>query len=162
MTLAAPRPNDFAALRELFAALRDETISTDQWRQVEKTLQQDARARAYFARLMQLHVLLEHKFADASPHKEYPYPSLVGNETAAPVATLSPTLPTVFPVLANTLPSTVGWFSSGWPVAYLIATVIFGDRAVGRLHWCMYPSRYRSPGNPCSPLPREGAGDELP
>ena len=97
MTLAAPRPNDFAALRELFAALRDETISIDQWRQVEKTLQQDARARAYFARLMQLHVLLEHKFADASPYKEYPYPSLVGNETPLLSQLSVPPSPQSFP-----------------------------------------------------------------
>ena len=30
------------------------------------------------------------------------------------------------PLLSTTLPGTVGWFSSGWPLAYLIATVIFG------------------------------------
>ena len=31
-----------------------------------------------------------------------------------------------FPFLTTTLPGTFGYFSSGWPVAYLIATVIFG------------------------------------
>ena len=31
-----------------------------------------------------------------------------------------------FPLLSTTLPGTVGFFSSGWPVAYLMATVIFG------------------------------------
>ena len=35
----------------------------------------------------------------------------------------SPPAPTF---LSATIPSTVGFFSSGWPVAYLIATVIFG------------------------------------
>ena len=38
------------------------------------------------------------------------------------------TIPSIFgdTVLSTTLHGTIGWFSSGWPVAYLIATVIFG------------------------------------
>ena len=34
--------------------------------------------------------------------------------------------PLPIPLLTTTLPGTVGWFSSGWPVAYLVATLIFG------------------------------------
>ena len=48
--------------------------------------------------------------------------------------------------LTPTLHHTVGWFSSGWPVAYLIATVIFGvGLLIGSVMPC--PSRSRSPGN---------------
>ena len=47
---------------------------------------------------------------------------------------------------------TVGYFSSGWPVAYLAATVILGiGLTIGA--YCMCPSPYSSPGNPSlSPL----------
>ena len=41
----------------------------------------------------------------------------------------SPAVPaflSVLPFLATTFHGTVGYFSSGWPVAYLVATVIFG------------------------------------
>ena len=41
---------------------------------------------------------------------------------ALPPGSASPT----FPFLSTTLHGTVGYFSSGWPVAYLVATVIFG------------------------------------
>ena len=63
---SGPFPNNFAVLQELFAAVHDETVTADQFRQLEKRLSQDARTRAYFARLVQLHVLLEHKFAATS------------------------------------------------------------------------------------------------
>ena len=43
-------------------------------------------------------------------------------DDSKPVVAPSPLLP----LLSNTLPGMVGFFSSGWPVAYLIATMIFG------------------------------------
>ena len=60
--------------------------------------------------------------------------------------------------LGNAIHGTVGYFSSGWPVAYLMATVIFGlGLLVGSS--CTCPSRYRLPSNPYSPLPSgEGPG----
>ena len=51
-------------------------------------------------------------------------------ESDALIATLPPAAPSVSsPVpgfLSTTIHGTVGYFSSGWPVAYLVATVIFG------------------------------------
>ena len=43
-------------------------------------------------------------------------------DDSKPVVAPAPLLP----FLSNTLPGVVGSFSSGWPAAYLIATVIFG------------------------------------
>ena len=51
-----------------------------------------------------------------------------------------------FSFLGNTMHGTVGYFSSGWPVAYLVATVIFGiGIASGPSSMC--PSRCRLPSN---------------
>ena len=67
-----------------------------------------------------------------------------------------PSLPLGF--LGNTIGGTVGYLSSGWPVAYLIATVIFG---VGLLIGSLVPvsgpeelARQSAPlPSPLSPLP---------
>ena len=40
--------------------------------------------------------------------------------------TAPPSPPPVLGFLADTFHGTVGYFSSGWPLAYLVATVIFG------------------------------------
>jgi hypothetical protein len=49
---------------------------------------------------------------------------LAPRESDAAVALLSTTSSPSF--LTTTLPGTTGWFSSGWPVAYLIATLVVG------------------------------------
>ena len=55
--------------------------------------------------------------------------------------------PSLLPFLGHPLPGTVGYFSSGWPVAYLIATVIFG---IGLLIGSLTPvSPVRLPRTPC-------------
>jgi hypothetical protein len=118
MTLASKRPDDPSVLRELFAAVRDEALSDEQFQQLETLLQQDSRARVHFAKLMRLHVLLEYRFAAASPDREHAGSSS-GGETAAAGKTLG------IPVVAN-LPQVGDYLSSGWPVAYLIAAVIVG------------------------------------
>ena len=56
-------------------------------------------------------------------HKEYPCPSIVANETATPVVTV---LPASLPFLSTTFHNTLGYFSEGMPLAYLLATVITG------------------------------------
>ena len=67
--------------------------------------------------------------------------------------------PSVVPAfLSTTLPGTFGYFSSGWPVAYLIATVIFGIGAlVGSLVHVSQPEQVASQSasgpTPLSPLP---------
>ena len=42
------------------------------------------------------------------------------------VCAVSAVVPPPFPLLSTTLPGTAGFFSSGWLVAYLVATVICG------------------------------------
>ena len=60
--------------------------------------------------------------------------------------------------LSATLPSTFGYFSSGWPVAYLVATVIFAIGAlVGSLVHVSQPAQVAEQSaslpSPLSPLP---------
>jgi hypothetical protein len=119
MNAAIPGADGGADLRNLFAAICDETISADQFQQLEETLSQDAEARARFARLTQLHVLLEQMFADASRHAEEAAPANTSNHSA-PAAIVAPVVP-----FENTIHGAIGYLSSGWPVAYLVATVVF-------------------------------------
>ena len=65
-----PGSNDPSALLELFVAIRDETATADQLRVFEDVLRQDVEARDYFARFMQMHVLLQRKFSVPQPHTE--------------------------------------------------------------------------------------------
>ena len=61
-----------------------------------------------------------------------------------------------FPVgiLTTTFPTTVGYFSSGWPVAYLAATAILRDRAVDRFFGaCVRAGAGRQAIRPSLPSP---------
>ena len=107
-----------AALLELFAAVRDETATADEMRTFEEVLREDPAAMDYFARFMQMHVLLQRKFSVAQPHTECDCPPVVRNNVAASVPIANPPL---LAFLGNAAHGTVGYFSSGWPVAYLIA-----------------------------------------
>ena len=152
MNPAIPGADDGADLRNLFAAIRDETISADQFRQLEETLSQDAEARARFARLTQLHVLLEQMFADASRHVEEAAPTNADNHST-PAAIIAPVAP-----LDNTIHGAIGYLSSGWPVAYLVATVVFAiGLVIGAIVHVSQPANVVQapdfPASPVSPLP---------
>jgi hypothetical protein len=120
---AGPQPNDATRLLELFAAIRDDGASSDQWSEFEATLLQDAQAVDCYVRFMQLHVLLEERF-NAGPAHRNPFDSPLPHEDASRHA--AATISTLPGIPSNLLQGTVGFFSSGWPVAYLIATVILG------------------------------------
>ena len=97
----------------------------------------DADARARFARLTQLHVLLEQMFADASRHEEEAVPSTAGSQDAA--AALRPPIA----ALDNTIHGAIGYLSSGWPVAYLVATVVFAvGLVIGAIVHVSQPDRF--------------------
>lgn len=57
-------------LLELTAAVRDETLTTDQRHRLQDLLQSDSGARDYFLRFMSLHALLENRLTAEDPHDE--------------------------------------------------------------------------------------------
>ena len=62
--------------------------------------------------------------------------------------------------LSTTLHGTVGYFSSGWPVAYLVATVIFGIGLV--IGAVVHVSRYEEVANNSPPMAAEQRLDVQP
>ena len=120
---ATPQPNDAAELRRLFAAIRDEIASFDQFREFEERLLQDIQALDYFVRFMQLHVLLEEKLAFAQPHKEYTHPPVGHNDATTLGLIESPALPRLFNTLWH---GTVGYLPEDAPRACLVATFVLG------------------------------------
>lgn len=57
-------------LLELTAAVRDETLTTDQRQRLQDLLQSEPDARDYFLRFMSLHALLENRLTADVPHAE--------------------------------------------------------------------------------------------
>ena len=107
-------------LLDLAEAICDETASVNDAAQLNTILLADENARRRYLDYCQLHFTLDlesqtlsavekvHQQIDLEP--ELPR----SDQPSAPI------------FLSTTLPGTVGFFSSGWPVAYLIATVICG------------------------------------
>ncbi len=118
--------DDDDELQGLFAAFRDETISEDQFRRLEQRLSEDAEARIRFARLVQLHVLIEHKHAFLRSRNVARHPSVA--DVTAPGGVAASVPPSVG-ALTNLIRMPAGYLS-GWPLAYLITTAVF---AVGTL-----------------------------
>ena len=108
-------------LHNILTALIDGQPSEEQLADLEHLLSETPDALIYYRKYMRICAFLEfersevEKPQDAAFTTEGVLPRVV-TQTQSP----SPCL------LSTTLPSTVGWFSSGWPVAYLIATVICG------------------------------------
>ena len=119
----------------LAAAVCDESASQNEFMELDSVLLADATSRRRYMRYCRFHVSLETEM-----HARLALRKMEGRDdldSAVPTpwesdvltVAIPPTMPVVSPVptiLSTTLPSTVGYFSSGWPVAYLVATVIFG------------------------------------
>ena len=99
------KPSD--ELSDLIEALCQDDIVPEQAVRLEQLVLSDLQVRQYYVRYLHLH---------ASLGQVLPTHSVV--TTSLPVFGDT--------ILSTTVPGTVGWFSSGWPVAYLIATVICG------------------------------------
>jgi hypothetical protein len=119
------RQDDAPELLDLFATVSDETASTEQIERLEKFLLTDDGVVESFVHFMFLHALLERNSTIARPNSLLPSHQVVQPEPRA-ASTSFPA--NVFPSAA--FQSGVGSFSSGWPLAYLIATVVV---AVGLL-----------------------------
>jgi hypothetical protein len=134
-----PRPSN-AELYRLFCDIREGGCSSEDLAQFERLTHEHAEVRQLYVRFAVVCGML--RYRHVSP----------GRTTAAVEAV--PTLPPIAPAgnpgrLGAAIQSTVGVFSSGWPVAYLIATVIFGiGLLVGALVHVSRPPQVAVPSTP--------------
>ena len=126
-------------LHELLEEVFEDCIDEARAARLEELLKSDHRARQEYLSAINLHGTLlwglgGKQDANTTPEssKRCPELSRVPRvEATSPVvssespATVSPHSP-ILGILSTTIHGTVGYCSSGWPVAYLIATVIFG------------------------------------
>ena len=158
-------PEQLVELRALIAQLREGQPTREQGMRLQQMLVESASARRTYARYGALQALLELAVAGMEAERpatiplELPggwLPSTVEEDQGQEPVPLAISPP--FPFLSTTLPGTVGYFSSGWPVAYLIATVIFGfGLLIGSLVPVSQPEQVARQSvplpSPLSPLP---------
>ena len=111
---------DFTELRDSLTLLCDGEFGPLELDRLERMLLDDPDAQRYYARFLALDEELAWSVAGPSRPamlKPIPSPSDLGVQASS-----SP--PLTF--LGNVVHGTVNYISSGWPVAYLAATVIFG------------------------------------
>jgi hypothetical protein len=130
-------------LLDLADAVCDETVSRDELSELDSILNAEKASRRYYCDYCRMHILLEidlqsHDAVRTAFDKENvdlarlaPWESEALMSTASPVQPSG--LPLAFPRLSP-VHGLVGYLSSGWPMAYLIATVILGiGLAVGTI-----------------------------
>ena len=103
-------------LRSLFAAVCDETATEQQIRELEGLVRSDEQVRRLYLAYCELHINLYFAIRDQRTHQAVC--EQLGRDAAEPLAVLR------HPVLSTSSHGLAGYFSSGWPVAYLVATVI--------------------------------------
>ena len=147
-------PNDCNELTQLVGELVDDQLTDARRDRFLQLLRNNPSARNYYLDYMELHARLQWRYtgvveceiADNGPKVKNGQRELERGEKLAAlsgelfVQDLSldhPRPSPAFPLLTTTLPGTVGFFSSGWPVAYLVATVICG---VGMLIGSLTPT----------------------
>lgn len=103
-----------AELEELVHAQCEDVLTPEQAMRIEQLVAADAQLRRDYVLLLQIHALAERWKQDVDTE--------ITSRVIAPSLT-----ETTVPPLAPCLPGAVGSYSfAGWPVAYLVATVIFG------------------------------------
>ena len=120
---------NFDRVLELAAAICDERASPGDRVELNSIMLADPTARCCYLDYCRIHVALRLELwanrATQSVHQQITFESVApppSKSNVVEVETSSPA-PTF---LSTPLHGTAGWFSSGWPVAYLVATVIFG------------------------------------
>lgn len=144
MTLSKQESLD---LRALIAQKLDAELTSEQGALLKQMLATNPEARRICAGYNALYALLELEVA-ALPSEDMPRQLPV---EMAPTETCSPTEmghdQTVLPpsslgFLTNTLHGTIGYISTGWPMAYLVATVIFGvGLVIGSITYVLDPAQ---------------------
>ena len=109
----------FENVHNFIVAGSNDELTDEHWTSFERLLQESDDACRLYAQYVGVSVLLP-SILSAISSEESPTSNVFSPERHEPVVHLGPTF------LSTALHGTVGWFSSGWPVAYLIATVISG------------------------------------
>ena len=135
MTLPLPIPDSLLdEVHDLALACLSGTATPEDVVRLDKLVCDNDMARHVYAQAIRDSFRL-HRWAGAitAVHSG----SSAGNEPrgAVPVAPSPP-----FALLSTAIHGSVGYFSSGWPVAYLLATVILGARAADRLRGACVPA----------------------
>ena len=116
-----PQIDLFEFVHGFVVAGASDDLTDRQWSDFERLLQESDRARHLYAKYVSTLVLLPSVLTSMSD-SELPLPLSVASNAEG----MEP--PSAMPIgfLTTALPGTFGYFSSDWPVAYLVATVIFG------------------------------------
>ena len=122
-------------LDRLIDGVCDQTLSASESAELSKWLVQDPSACDHYISYMAIHRELVCQWmppirfspAELSRYTEAELDLLHSETKSGHLADLpSPATPTLG-FLSTAFHGPVGWFSSGWPMAYLVATLIFGS-----------------------------------
>jgi hypothetical protein len=127
-------PGNVDRLLDLAEAVCEKSASPGDLAELDSVLLADGESRRCYMDYCWMHVSLK---MEMRAHDAVQKARLeIDIETKTPVSDESDTgqiqtLPSIPPIILDTaIPGTVGFFSSGWPVAYLIATVVCGIGAL--------------------------------
>jgi hypothetical protein len=131
VTLMSDQKPSLDRLFELVGTICDENGSPDEVAELDSVVFVDGRARRHYLRYCKMHSALRLELranrATQAVCQQIDAASNATGPDALDIVTVVAPAPT-FP--STVIPGTLGFFSSGWPVAYLIATVVV---AVGLL-----------------------------
>jgi hypothetical protein len=143
------------SVRLLFDAVCDGLATTEQLGELETVLANDEAIRSLYLDYCSLHVDLHFVIGGQESQKNIEANVRADSAVTPVVATSAPVN-----LLATTLRPTVGYFPSGWPMAYLLATVIFAvGLAIGALTHVSQSDQYAGPSrsvptrDPNAPVP---------
>jgi hypothetical protein len=117
-------PNPWADLDQLIVLASERKLTDDQAERLKELVAGDEDAGLHYVDMMYVQAGLWQRFRDRSASggaEDCDLPQLLTHDVAIPASSPLPS-PLVF---SHVQPGTFGYFSSGWPVAYLLATVIF-------------------------------------
>ena len=118
-------------LPPLLERLVDGEFTCEDWARLNEFLSQGDQPRRYYHRYMKVHAALEWRNGgrnEAEAAKRW-IPSVTAQLPSLPASPQSAVDFQILPsagMFGSAYHGAVGYFSSGWPVAYLVATVIFG------------------------------------
>jgi hypothetical protein len=144
-------------LEPLLIACVEDDCDELQSQRMDELLGEDTAALTAYIEMMSMHAILQWRFGSQPDDVS---PSIALN---APTQVIVPPVidaPPSFSFLDTTLPSAVGYFSSDWSVAYLVATVVFAVAAL--LGSVIYVSRNEHVADISPPMAAKHRPERLP
>ena len=111
-------------LRELLIGLVDGQLDQDELWRLDEALRANPDAQDFYDSLITLHSMLLWRYAPPPLEVEVPSSHLSIENAASPVVAPQPA--PILGFLGTAAHGTAAYLCSGWPLAYLLATVIFG------------------------------------